>query len=137
MDAPQIVVCSIIFRDGKFLLVKRAREPFNGLWSIIGGLSIMNKDHSSDPLQASKDEVFCDIQCEFINPKFYKYVFREENKPTICLFFYGDIKGTPHPNREYVSNQRWFSLHEIKDMELAFEHKKILHEFIEDILKIL
>lgn len=133
MEKPQIVVVSIIVDNNKFLLVKRARDPFKDKWSIVGGLSIMSEKHSSDPLQASKDEVNFDLQCEFVNSKFYTYLFREDETPTICLFFYGQIKGTPTVNQKYISECKWFSIEEINDIDLAFEHKKILQQFYEEI----
>lgn len=129
MEAPQIVVVSIIVKDNKFLLVKRAREPFKDYWGIVGGLSIMSDKHSSDPLQASKDEVQFDLQCEYVNSRFYTYTFRQDEKPTVSLFFYGQIKGTPIINPKYVSEYKWFSIDEIKKMNLAFEHKQMLQQF--------
>lgn len=34
---PQLAVSAVIFRDGKMLLVRRAKSPGNGLWSLPGG----------------------------------------------------------------------------------------------------
>src|SRR5471032_3624821 len=34
---PQIAVSAAIFRDGKILLVRRARSPAKGFWSLPGG----------------------------------------------------------------------------------------------------
>jgi ADP-ribose pyrophosphatase YjhB (NUDIX family) len=34
---PQLAVSAVIFRDGKVLLVRRAREPGRGLYSVPGG----------------------------------------------------------------------------------------------------
>lgn len=34
---PQLAVSAVIFRDGKVLLVRRARSPGNGLYSLPGG----------------------------------------------------------------------------------------------------
>lgn len=135
MKAPQIVVVSIVVRKNKFLLVKRAREPFTGRWSFVGGLSIMNEHHSSDPLQASKDEVKADLNCNYSKPKFYSYSFREKDTPTVSLYFYGDIKGKPKVNPKYVSEARWFSIEEVKKLNLAFEHKKFFEKFVKEVLK--
>jgi ADP-ribose pyrophosphatase YjhB (NUDIX family) len=133
MEAPQIVVISIIRDKDKFLLVKRAREPFENYWSLVGGLSVMKERYSSDPLEASKDEVNCDLNCEFVNPKFFTYSFSEEEKPTICLYFYGQIKGNITINPKYISEYKWFSIDEIKDLELAFGHKEMLLRFFKEI----
>jgi ADP-ribose pyrophosphatase YjhB (NUDIX family) len=34
---PQLAVSAVIFRDGKVLLVRRAKSPGNGFWSLPGG----------------------------------------------------------------------------------------------------
>jgi ADP-ribose pyrophosphatase YjhB (NUDIX family) len=34
---PQLAVSAVIFRDGKVLLLKRAKSPGNGFWSLPGG----------------------------------------------------------------------------------------------------
>lgn len=34
---PQLAVSAVIFRDGKLLLVRRAKSPGHGLWSLPGG----------------------------------------------------------------------------------------------------
>ncbi len=130
MKAPQIVVVSIIVKDDKFLLVKRAREPFKDYWGFIGGLAVMNEKFSSDPLQVSRDEVKCDLQCEFVNSKFYDYSFREKDL-SLCLFFYGQIKGTPVISPKYISDYKWFSLEEAQKLDLSFEHNEILEKFSE------
>src|SRR5262249_57567855 len=34
---PQLAVSAVIFRDGKVLLLKRAKSPGHGFWSLPGG----------------------------------------------------------------------------------------------------
>src|SRR6201999_3619201 len=34
---PQLAVSAVIFRDGKVLLLKRAKSPVHGFWSLPGG----------------------------------------------------------------------------------------------------
>src|SRR5689334_5818548 len=36
-NRPQLAVSAVIFRDGKVLLVRRARSPGKGFWSLPGG----------------------------------------------------------------------------------------------------
>lgn len=37
MDAPQVAVGAVVVHDGALLMVRRAREPAKGLWSVPGG----------------------------------------------------------------------------------------------------
>jgi ADP-ribose pyrophosphatase YjhB (NUDIX family) len=36
-DRPQLAVSAVIFREGKVLLLKRAKSPGHGFWSLPGG----------------------------------------------------------------------------------------------------
>jgi ADP-ribose pyrophosphatase YjhB (NUDIX family) len=36
-ERPQLAVSAVIFRDGKVLLLKRAKSPGHGFWSLPGG----------------------------------------------------------------------------------------------------
>jgi len=36
-DLPRVAVASVVFREGKVLLVKRANEPSQGMWAVPGG----------------------------------------------------------------------------------------------------
>lgn len=84
----------------------------------------------SDPLEAVKQEVDCDLNCEFY-PNFFTYNHENfENKPTVVLYFYGKIKGKIKINPKYISDCKWFSIEELKNIKLGFDHNKIINEFL-------
>ncbi len=95
MDQPLLVTVAIITKDDKLLLIKRAREPYKDSWSFIGGCGEFK--HTSDPAKAVKLEVNADINCAF-NPTFFMYNAANFEVPTVTLFFYGSIQGTPKIN---------------------------------------
>lgn len=135
MKPPLLVTGAIIINLDKVLLVKRAREPFKGYWSLIGGVGAF--EETSDPQEAIKMEVYGDIKCVF-NPQFFKYkaeTYSEFDLRTVVLYFYGNIKSSPLINQEYVLEYKWVPLPEAVKMKLGFDHQDILNEFLKSGLK--
>ncbi len=131
MNQPLLVTAAIIEEDQKFLLIKRAREPFKDYWCFIGGCGAF--EETSDPKEAVKFEVMGDINCKF-NPKFFIYNQEMFEVPTLTLFFYGKIEGTPVIIPKYVSEYKWFDKFEIKKLDLGFDHKVILNKYLKRFL---
>lgn len=127
MNAPLLVTAAMIINKNKILLVKRAREPYKGFWSFVGGCGAF--EDVSDPVDAVKIEVKCDLNCEF-EPAFFKYSYTIFKIPAITLFFYGTIKGTPKITPKYVLECKWFDLNEAINMKLGFDHNEILSDFL-------
>ncbi len=133
MKQPLLVTAAIIADQNNVLLVKRAREPFKGYWSFIGGIG--GFEHSSDPEEVVKMEVKGDIQCLF-HPIFFGYsYYNSSDIKSIVLYFYGSITGTPIINPRYVSEYKWFSMEEAVNLELAFDHQAILKRFLQNLKK--
>jgi hypothetical protein len=49
----------------------------------------------------------------------------------LTLFFYGEIDGEPEITPEYVSECKWFDKEEAANLDLGFDHKKILKKYLE------
>ena len=47
MSAPLLVTVAVIYDKNKILLIKRARDPFKGFWSFVGGCGAF--EYHSDP----------------------------------------------------------------------------------------
>lgn len=128
-----LVTAAIILNENNILLVKRAREPYKGYWSFIGGVGAF--DHTSDPIEAVKLEVMADINCKF-QPRFFMYNYQVFDVPTVTLFFYGPISGEPKIEQKYVEEYKWFDLEEANKMELGFDHNKVLNCYFKNILNL-
>jgi len=129
VTAPKLVTVAIIEKDNKILLIKRAREPFKNCWAFVGGINIMNDSNLSNPLEAVKNEVRFDLDCEF-SPNFFNYYYEKLEEPKITFFFYGDIRGEVKIASEQVLEFRWFTFDEAMELNLAFDNKKMLLEYI-------
>ncbi len=130
MNRPLLVVTAIILDNNKVLLVKRAREPFKGYWSFIGGVGEF--EQSSDPQEVVKKEVVGEINCVF-SPVFFTYSyndFSEYDLKSVNLFFYGEIEGTIKINPQTVLEYKWVPVEEAVTLNLGFDHSQILRKFL-------
>ena len=121
----RIILVAIIKNEKEeILLVKRAREPGKGKWSLPGGFGAFEKE--KNPLKAIEIEIRDDFGVDF-EGEFYDISYEEQVEPTIKLFFIGKLKGKPSIiSKETTLEMKWISLREALKVELAFNDKDIL-----------
>lgn len=121
----------LIILDEKLniLLVRRNENEdlFKGYWSIPGG-GPKNNETFEEALQREIKE---ELSCEIILMKYFKsYLYRLSNNILVrSVYFYGNIKGNIKINKELIEF-RWFNIDEIRSLDLAFNQKQVLLEFI-------
>ena len=127
----KIILVAIIKNDkGEILLVKRAREPFKGKWSLTGGEGAFEKE--KDPWKAINIEVRDDFGADF-EGEFYDISYEEQSEPTMKLFFIGKLKGEPFINSgETISEIKWVSLDEALKIDLAFKDIRVLKKLMKE-----
>lgn len=118
-------------QEGKLLLMKRAEQCFTfpGYWGLVGGFI----DPGETPEEAAKREAKEEVGVEI---EVMKFVGRYYNTTTpsygnvISLPHYSKIiSGIPHPAQpEECSDVKWFCPGDVREMELAYDHKKILED---------
>lgn len=109
----------------KVLLVKRAEEPFSGMWSLPGGFL-----KSGESLEAAAQRVLIEktgVQEVYLEQL---YTFgRPDRDPrsrviTVSYFALIPWANLKRPASEKVANLDWFSVDDVP--ELAFDHNEIL-----------
>lgn len=129
MAGPHLATVAIIKKGEKILFVKRAQDPEAGKWALPFGLGAFEKHF--DPEEAVKCEVEYDLGVDYSIDYFFNYYYREsEGEAFVSLVFSGKIKGEIKPNPGSVKEMRFFSEEEIAKSEFAFEHKKIIEEYL-------
>jgi len=118
-----IVLISIIYNEAKeILLIRRWRDPEQGKWSLPGGIGAL--ETQSDPIVAVADEVRGEFGVEYINYNLLTIKYIKKTEPTICLYFYGMIRGIPQFNNKDATQEfKWFAIDNVIDTEIAFEDK--------------
>ena len=119
---------ALIIKDGKFLLLKRAdKRAFASYWTLPGGHVEENESSENAAKREIKEETNLDFKPIFF--KKYEEDFPEFDWKAEVKIFYGKFEGDIKIDRE-SSEFGWFSLDEIKKMNLAFNHKEIINDFI-------
>ena len=124
-------VGAIIDKDGKILLTKRNNEPFKDYWCIPGG----HIDFGETPEQAIKREVkeeTCLIVKSLKFSGYYSEIYKEINWHAVALIFICETKGIIKIDPKEVKAYKWFDKREALKQKLAFEHKKILTDYMKN-----
>jgi ADP-ribose pyrophosphatase YjhB (NUDIX family) len=121
----------IITKENKILMVKRGEEPFKGTWTLPGGHIEKDESDSEAAIREAKEETSLKI-----NPKYfgsYEESFEELGWFAIVSIFEAktvkDFDSSKVDKKE-VLDIGWFSVEEITDLRVGFEHKKIINEFL-------
>ncbi|MEM5812202.1 MAG: NUDIX domain-containing protein [Candidatus Aenigmatarchaeota archaeon] len=131
---PIIAVDAIVIKDGKILLIRRKKHPFSGFWALPGGLvesgetlkeAIKREVHEETGLKAFPEK----ITGIYDSPK------RDPRGHIISVAFLCKAYGKISPQPEEVIDAGFFTLSEIKKIDIAFDHRKIITEALKNIKK--
>jgi len=125
---PALAVNAIIYKDKSVLLVKRGVEPFKGLWSLPGGFVEYDETVEEALAREVEEETGLKVRPERILGV-YSNPTRSPVKHAIticytCIMLGGELK----PSDECVE-AKFFTLNSLP-REMAFDHKKIVEDFI-------
>lgn len=130
-DHPWIGVDNIIINNnGEILLNKRADTMKNhpGKWNLVSGWMEWGETVEEALKREAKEEVGVEIEVVRFLGRYYDSKDRHPTKTSVCLPHISKIiSGEPKVNQpEEVSEVRWFKPEEIRGMNLAYDHKKML-----------
>jgi 8-oxo-dGTP diphosphatase len=128
---PWIGVDNIILNDqGQILLVKRAEEEknFPDKWGLVSGWMEWGETVEQALKREAMEEVGVEVEIVKFTGRYYDGPKRHPSKTSVCLpHICKIVKGEPKANQpEEVQEVRWFNPEEIKDLEMAYDHKQML-----------
>jgi 8-oxo-dGTP diphosphatase len=127
-----IVTRAIITGEGdKVLLGRRHHGNGAGQWALIGG----KPEGEETPEQTMCREVLEEIGVEFINATLLSELTDSESVPGETwkvYIFAGQILGEPKPLLTEVTEVGWFNQADLRELDIAFIHKKFIFKFIEN-----
>ena len=124
---PKATAGCIIYKGNKVLLTKRNVSPFKNYWCLPGG----HIEYYEPLTKAVKREVKEEIGLN-IKPKFFtisEEIIKNLNWHAVVIVFTSKFYGKLKIDKNEVSDIKFFSKKEIKNLKLAFKHKEILNKF--------
>lgn len=122
-----VTVDAIIKREGKVLLIKRKNEPFKGCWALPGGFVEYNESTEDAIIREAKEEANLDIIITSLLGV-YSEPGRDPRGHVISICYIATASGEEKGGTD-ASDARFFSPEEIKNLNLAFDHGKILRDY--------
>lgn len=131
-ENPMLTIDNTLFtvydNELRILLVKRSINPYMGLWSLPGGFVDPNIDKSTE--ETAKRKL---LEKSGVKPNYLEQLesFSGPNRDprgfSVTLVYFALIgyqQASVHINT--VDDAEWISINQLKEMELAFDHKKII-----------
>lgn len=116
-----------IFRDGKVLVVRRARAPERGRFDVPGGFLKFKEDPVTAVRREVQEELGIEVELsekDFIQAVPHKY--GDEDEWVLALGFLARfVAGVPTPNDD-VAEARWVSEDEVDEIDFAWSHDRDL-----------
>lgn len=122
----------IITRESKILVIKRKKNPFKDQLAIPGGFVNENETVEQAAVREIMEETTLPIRLTEIlgvysDPK------RDPRKHIITVVFVGEIIGDKNIEPiagDDAADTKWIPIGSIQDFNFAFDHKRILNDFV-------
>jgi 8-oxo-dGTP diphosphatase len=123
LKTPSVTVDAAIISDGKIVLIRRANQPFQGMWALPGGFVDVGETVEAACVREAVEETSLQIDIQkligvYSDPK------RDPRGHTVGIAFLCSVAGGLLKAQDDAKEARWFSLDELPD--LAFDHAKVL-----------
>lgn len=125
-EGPFVTVDIIIEIDGGIVLIKRSNPPFG--WAIPGGFVDYGESLEEAAAREAKEETSLVVK-NLQQMHTYSSPSRDPRFHTISTVFIGQAKGQPQADSDAVQAQV-FKLHEWNGLQLAFDHHKVLDDYL-------
>lgn len=127
-DHPWIGIDAIILNENKsqVLLIKRGSKAYHGMWGFVSGKVDWGEEIKETVIREVKEETNLDVEIVKFVGRYYDKKGRHPTKTMICLPHICKVLGGELKAGDDASDAKWFSLEEVKDMDLAFDHKQML-----------
>lgn len=128
-ENPIPTIDAIIEKDDRIVLVKRKNKPFEGRLALPGGFVELGETVERASIREAEEETGLKIKLKEILGA-YSHPKRNPLLHTLAVVFVADPVGGKLRAGSEVEEARWFNLNEISFKSLAFDHAKILKDYI-------
>lgn len=130
----EIIVGTIIIRDGKILMTKEAKEKCYGKWSFPAGHLEQNEAICAGAKRETYEETGCTVELKKAFPVFLK---NTNDSKIVMMHFLSDLVNEENSyDKDEILETKWISIDEIKKMdEKEFRSSAVVKQIINDIEK--
>ena len=134
---PTIAASAVVINDGKILMIKRAREPNKGKWSIPGGrIELGESIHEAVKREVSEE---CNIEIEILRLlEVSDNIIRDEERRVRYHYVLIDVLArykTGEVNAQSdAEDYRWVTVEELSEMDMSPQLRTILLRLDPDLL---
>ena len=108
------------------LLVRRGKEPFQGMWALPGGFLNMDETLEACARRELREETGLDVSVRLEELKSYSAVGRDPRGRTVSVAFWAEVPLAEVCGGDDAAVARWFALDQVPS--LAFDHDEMLQE---------
>lgn len=132
MKSPFLTVDTVVVENASILLIKRKNDPYQGSWALPGGFVEYGETVENAAVRETKEETGIVVKLKEL-VGVYSDPDRDPRGHTVTVCFLGVKIGGMLESATDADDARYFELNEIKTLDLAFDHERI----IQDSLKLL
>lgn len=122
---------AVFSRDGYLLLIKRKFEPFKGKWAFPGGFMDPGENLYQTAVRELKEETGIEVSTENIELLDIRSdPDRDPRGHIIDVGFFTVIEKTQDIENSNETEPEWVSINRARDMEMAFDHDKLLERVL-------
>jgi 8-oxo-dGTP diphosphatase len=125
---PLLTVDAVVERAGKVLLVRRRNPPYKGCWALPGGFVEYGESVEDAVVRELKEETGLKISIKGLLGV-YSEPGRDPRGHVVSICFLATGEGAEKGGSD-VAEARFFGIEEIDFNKLAFDHEKILKDYI-------
>lgn len=129
IKSPILVIDVIIEKDNKIVLIKRKNEPFKGKLAIPGGKVEVGETVEESAIREAKEETSLDIELTDVMG-IYSDPRRDPRWPSVSTVFIAKPVGGKLKAGSDAEGVFWFNVNEVDLNEIAFDHKKIITDYL-------
>lgn len=125
---PSLTTDIFIFDDDfNFILIKRKNNPYKGCWALPGGFVEYGESVETAAMREAKEETNIDVELkELVNV--YSEPNRDPRGHTITVAYIAKGDFNERKADDDAEDIDIFSAEELDEIQLAFDHKKIIDD---------
>ncbi|MCM8765397.1 MAG: NUDIX hydrolase [Candidatus Omnitrophica bacterium] len=131
-NSPLVTVDVIIESKGGIVLIKRRNPPFG--WALPGGFVDYGESLEEAVMREAKEETGLELK-NLVQFHTYSSPERDPRFHTVSTVYIAQAEGKPRADTD-AQEVKIFSLEELRKIDFAFDHAKIIHDYLREYKKI-